>query len=278
MPVVWASRWFDTPVPQRVAGADLITHLAEASEIRGWRVHLFGAGPGVAERARSMMLERYPSASITADSGPDRIDAESLDEAVAASIRAVDPDVLCVALGNPKQERFIATYRESIPCPVMIGVGGSLDMMVGVRRRAPMWMQRSGTEWIFRAVQEPGRLGRRYVHDVRVFGPSLFAYWRSIRSFRATQPLAATSTRPAHRFGTSGGDSEPELVVFDFTGTDCLDPRTHAAVIGTLRDSRLHGIPVTLKGVAQPLRHCFESYGTWPLLAGLHGGQPEADG
>ena len=78
---------------------------------------------------------------------------------------------MCVALGNPKQERFIKAHRDRLRVPVMIGVGGSLDMLVGERKRAPSWMQRTGTEWIARMVQEPRRLGRRYAHDLRVFGP-----------------------------------------------------------------------------------------------------------
>jgi N-acetylglucosaminyldiphosphoundecaprenol N-acetyl-beta-D-mannosaminyltransferase len=274
MPVVWASRLLGTPLPERVAGSDLMSHLAKASATRGWRIHLFGAGAGVADAARSAMLTLHPGATITADSGPTSVDTDDVDQKVAASIRAVDPDVLCVALGNPKQERFIATYREAIACPVMIGVGGSLDMMVGVRRRAPEWMQRSGTEWIYRAAQEPSRLGRRYLHDIRVFGPALVEYWRRTRPYRATAVRAAL---PPDLSGTpSPGSSPPaesDVVRLDFTGVERLDPRSHASVIGLLRNRRLHGVPVSVTGVDGQLRACLDAYGTWPLVAEHHAGR-----
>ena len=114
---------------------------------------------------------------------------DHVDEAVARSIRATEPDVLCVALGNPKQERFIGTYGAHLGCPVMIGIGGSLDMLVGDKQRAPDWVQRVGAEWVFRAAQEPRRLGRRYLHDISVFGPQLLTYWRSARRFRSADAL-----------------------------------------------------------------------------------------
>jgi N-acetylglucosaminyldiphosphoundecaprenol N-acetyl-beta-D-mannosaminyltransferase len=117
---------------------------------------------------------------------------------------------LCVALGNPKQERFIATYRERLGIPVMIGVGGSLDMFVGERRRAPEWMQRTGTEWIARLVQEPGRLGGRYAHDLRVFGPRLAREWRMVRARRDQPGLQVDVTAGAVEVRVGGDMSDAE--------------------------------------------------------------------
>ncbi len=190
MPLVWASRILGTPLPERVAGADLVPLLGAASATRGWRVHLFGAGPGVAQQAREQMLETHPDAMITADAGPASVDVREPDESVIESIRSVDADVVCVALGNPKQERFIAAYRSRLQCPVMIGIGGSLDMLIGAKQRAPEWAQRAGVEWIFRAAQEPSRLGRRYAHDISVFGPHLGSYVRAVRRYRTADDLA----------------------------------------------------------------------------------------
>ena len=164
----------------------------------GWAIHLFGAGPGVADRARSLLLDRFPKARITSDAGP-AIDApNTVDAAIVETIRAVDPDVLCVALGNPKQERFIAAYRDALRCPVMIGIGGSLDMLVGDKKRAPTWAQRIGAEWVFRAAQEPGRLGRRYAHDLRVFGPAVLRY-RTRRARRTTRRLTGAELSDRER-------------------------------------------------------------------------------
>ena len=139
--------------------------------------HAWLAGPPVRRRARRRDAgERhdarcFPDAQITADSGPPWSTSTSPTNSVIESIRAVDADVLCVALGNPKQERFIASYRDILQCPVMIGIGGSLDMLVGDKKRAPKWAQRSVRSGCSAPAQEPGRLGRRYAHDLRVFGP-----------------------------------------------------------------------------------------------------------
>ncbi len=84
-----------------------------------------------------------------------------------------NPDIVGVALGNPKQEFWIERYSQAIGAPVCIGIGGTLDLLVGEKRRAPAWMQRSGLEWVFRAAQEPRRLVGRYAHDIAVFGPKM---------------------------------------------------------------------------------------------------------
>ena len=162
MPIVWASSLVGTPLTERVAGADLVPELARESAKHDWRIHLFGGAPGVADRARSVLNERHPGARITADAGPVVRDVTEVDDSTIDRIRDYDPDILCVAFGNPKQERFIAAHRDRLGCPVMIGIGGSLDMLVGDKRRAPEWAQRTGVEWVYRALQEPGRLGGRY--------------------------------------------------------------------------------------------------------------------
>jgi exopolysaccharide biosynthesis WecB/TagA/CpsF family protein len=184
-PVVWGARAAGMALRERIAGADLVPALAERSVETGWRIHMFGSAPGTAERAAELLLARYPGAHITGDSGPFIKDVGQLDEGLLASLAAADPDILCVALGNPKQERFIQAYRARLGAPVMIGIGGTLDFIVGGRRRAPQWAQRAGLEWVVRAAQEPGRLGKRYAHDALVFFPHLARYLRVIRRFRA---------------------------------------------------------------------------------------------
>lgn len=182
MPLVWGARALRMPIRERVAGSDLVPLLAEVSRAKGWRVHVFGSAESVAARARALVADRYPDALFSIDPGPMIADVETIDEQVLDDIAAVEADILCVALGNPKQERFIRAHRDRLGIPVLIGVGGSLDMMVGERRRAPRWMQRAGLEWVARAVQEPRRLGPRYAHDIRVFGPRFVREWRARRS------------------------------------------------------------------------------------------------
>ena len=110
-PIVWGARAADMTLRERIAGADLVPALAEHSASAGWRIHLFGSAPGTAERAAELLIERYPGARITGDSGGYIKDVGQIDEVLLASLAAADADILCVALGNPKQERFIKTYR-----------------------------------------------------------------------------------------------------------------------------------------------------------------------
>lgn len=173
MPLVWASRWLGTPIRERVAGSDLLPLLVEQSATQGWHVHVFGSAPDVAARAERVLRERYPAARFTIEPGPIVSDVRDFDDETLDGIAAVDADVLCVALGNPKQELFIDAHRERLGIPVMIGVGGSVDMIVGEQRRAPSWMQRTGLEWLWRAGSDPRRLAPRYARDIRVFGPAL---------------------------------------------------------------------------------------------------------
>ena len=155
MPVVWGASLLGMPIQERVAGADLVPRLVEVSQSTGWRIHVFGSSSSVADRATALFAAPYPNAAVSIDPGPRIPDPSSVDDRVLDDIAAVDADILCVAFGNPKQERFIEAHRDRLRVPVMIGVGGSLDMLVGERKRAPRWMQRTGTEWIARMVQEP---------------------------------------------------------------------------------------------------------------------------
>lgn len=208
--VVWAARLLGMPIRERVAGADLVPLLVEASVRTGWKIHVFGSEPDVASRALSIFAERYPAARVSIDAGHVVADPEHVDDHVLDAIATADADILCVALGNPKQERFIEANRDRLGAPVMIGIGGSLDMLVGERRRAPVWVQRIGMEWFARAIQEPRRLGRRYAHDIRVFGPRLAREWRAARRRRNRPGIGITTSDRAVRVDV-GGAGMPSL-------------------------------------------------------------------
>ena len=203
MPVIWGARPLGMPLRERVAGSDLVPLLIDASRSNGCRVHVFGSSEAVADAARTMLRARYPGARFSIDPGPVIADVHDVGDGVLNSIAAVDADIFCVALGNPKQERFIKAHRARLGTPVMMGVGGSLDMLVGLRRRAPTWMQRLGLEWVARAAQEPQRLGRRYAHDIRVIAPAFVNEWRSGRRRRhgAGTELTIGSDRVRIRLG-----------------------------------------------------------------------------
>ena len=176
MPIVWMSRLRGRPLTARVTGADLMVPLATRAAQEGWRLFLCGGAPGVADRAAAELLRRAPGVNVVGTASPSFADLAELTDPDAnagllGAIRAAAPDVLLVAFGAPKQERWIDAHRTSgaLVVPVAIGVGGSFDFLVGQQSRAPGWMQRGGLEWIHRALTQPGRLGPRYARDALTF-------------------------------------------------------------------------------------------------------------
>ena len=159
--VVWAARLLGLPVPERVAGIDLMEALLAQAARRGHRVYLLGARPDVLEDAAAEIRRRHPATSIV---GRHHGYFSREDEAlVVRDIASARPDLLFVALETPAKELFLARHRDVLRIPFAMGVGGSFDVLAGRRRRAPRWAQRIGLEWLFRLAQEPRRLARRYI-------------------------------------------------------------------------------------------------------------------
>jgi N-acetylglucosaminyldiphosphoundecaprenol N-acetyl-beta-D-mannosaminyltransferase len=159
--VVWASRVLGDPLPERVAGIDLMEALFERAEQKGYRVYVLGARADVLERAMERARERWPGLQLAGYR--DGYFAPDQDAEVAGAIRAARTDVLFVAMSSPRKEYFLGEHGRSTGAPFVMGVGGSIDVMAGVTRRAPRLMQKLGLEWLFRLGQEPRRLLRRYV-------------------------------------------------------------------------------------------------------------------
>jgi N-acetylglucosaminyldiphosphoundecaprenol N-acetyl-beta-D-mannosaminyltransferase len=166
MPVVWASRLTETPLPQRIAGVDLVDACCElAAEVAGG-IFLLGAAPGVAEEAAQRMKDLYPGLQIAGTYSPPFGELTPQEnERIVERIRAARPTFLFVALGAPRQDQWIRAHLGQLGVPVSMGVGCVLDLLAGNVSRAPQWMQRSGLEWAYRLGQEPGRLWRRYILD-----------------------------------------------------------------------------------------------------------------
>jgi N-acetylglucosaminyldiphosphoundecaprenol N-acetyl-beta-D-mannosaminyltransferase len=166
MPLVWVARWRGTPLPERVAGSDLIFELARMAAEHGRRVFLLGAGRGVGQRAAENLTARYPGLQIVGIESPDVQNLSYSEHAELISrIREAQPDLLLVALGQPKGERWIHANYQALGVPVSVQVGASLDFAAGLVRRAPLWMQRLGLEWVFRLALEPRRLTWRYLEN-----------------------------------------------------------------------------------------------------------------
>ena len=163
MPIVWGSRLMATPLPERVAGSDLVGPLLELAGQRNWRVAFFGAGPGVAEKAAAIAREKWRTNVVSTDAPMvDLKDGAQID-AIAASLAAQKPDLILFALGAPKQELLMARIAERVSPAVLLGIGASLDFIAGTLKRAPAIMRKTGFEWLYRLAQEPGRLWRRYL-------------------------------------------------------------------------------------------------------------------
>ncbi len=207
-PLVWASRWLGNALPERVAGSDLAPALIRAAAEKGHRLFLLGAGPGVAAEAGAKLKAQYPTLPLVGTYSPPFSHLLEMDhDEIARRIRAARPDILLVSFGCPKQEKWIAMHHRSLGVPVAIGVGATLDFLAGRMKRAPGWMSRTGTEWLYRLWQEPGRLYRRYTEDLMHFLPAL------------TRQTCRLPARVAHPILPAQRDSAlPEWSLF-FAGT-----------------------------------------------------------
>jgi len=182
MPLVWVSKLLGCPLAERVTGVDLVPRLAELSMRKGYGIFLLGGKGDVAERAKAVLEAKYPGVRIVGTLAPSEEEMARHDHSeMIEKIQAAKPEILMVALGNPKQEKWIWMNRKRLGVPVAMGVGGSFEIIVGDVRRAPRWIQKCGLEWAMRFAQEPARLGPRYFRDftglARKLPLTLLAAW-----------------------------------------------------------------------------------------------------
>ena len=165
--VVWASRLIGDPLPERVAGIDLMDELMALAARRGHRVYVLGARHEVLERALSRLCERHPDLQLAGYR--DGYFSEAEEAEVAAEIQHCRPQMLFVAMPSPRKEYFLGRHGQGMGVPFAMGVGGSIDVVAGEVHRAPGVMQRLGLEWLFRLLQEPARLFPRYARTNTIF-------------------------------------------------------------------------------------------------------------
>jgi N-acetylglucosaminyldiphosphoundecaprenol N-acetyl-beta-D-mannosaminyltransferase len=154
-----------TTLPERVPGSDLVVRLAELSHRRGYRLYFLGAQEGVAAQAIDALKKNYPKMQAVGYFAGSPALAEN--EAIVARIIAARPDILLVAYGAPKQDKWIIRNLHLLKVPVCIGVGGSFDFLAGTAKRAPVWIQRLGIEWLHRLLMQPWRWKRIWNAVVR---------------------------------------------------------------------------------------------------------------
>ncbi|VVE50099.1 WecB/TagA/CpsF family glycosyltransferase [Pandoraea anhela] len=181
MPIIWASRLFGRPLPGRVTGADLLPALCDRARASGRKAVFVGGRPGQEAQLHAGLSQRFPGLdftlmipSMTFDpTGPEGQD-------IAQRVRELAPDLIFVCLGMPKQERWAMAYADTMPGGVMLCVGAAIEFAAGMQKRAPKWMQRSGCEWMYRILQDPGRMWRRYLVEDRRFIGICWRQWRAL--------------------------------------------------------------------------------------------------
>ena len=161
VPVLWAGRLLGEPLPGRVAGVDLMAALLAAAAREGLRVYFLGAKPEIVRALEARCKEQHPGL-VVAGARDGYFDRDKSD-AVVADIRGARADILFIGMPSPFKEVWAQAHKRALDTPVIIGVGGSFDVLTGHVKRAPLWMQKSGLEWSWRLMMEPRKMWRRYL-------------------------------------------------------------------------------------------------------------------
>lgn len=166
-PIVWLSRILGTPLPERVAGIDIMYKLLQEANEKHYRVYFLGAKPEVLQKVIRNVQRDYLGIRIAGYK--DGYFDKGQEQSVAESICSSEADILFVAISSPKKEIFLRRWRSFINVPICHGVGGSFDVLAGVTQRAPLWIQKCGMEWFHRLIQEPRRMWKRYLFTNAIF-------------------------------------------------------------------------------------------------------------
>lgn len=177
-PLVWISKWYKTPIREKISGSDLFPRLCERAAQKGYKMFFLGAAEGVAAKAASNLERTFPGLDVCGVYSPPfgfEKDKEEMAK-ITKMIKDAAPQILIVGLGAPKQEKFIYENRAKLGVPVSLGLGASLDFEAGNIKRAPKWMADHGLEWFYRITQDPKRLAKRYLVDDRKIVKLAFKY------------------------------------------------------------------------------------------------------
>ena len=166
-PLLWVAPIFRGRLPERITGIGLIDAITRTAEKEGLRIYLLGSEQYILELVAKWLKQRYPNVNICGMA--DGYFPESEMASRAQAVRESRAHILFVAMGVPRQEQFIAKQWENLGTNIAIGVGGSFDVLAGVHKRAPVFLQRIGMEWFFRFLQEPRRLWKRYLTTNTLF-------------------------------------------------------------------------------------------------------------
>lgn len=178
VPIIWAARFLGLHIKEKVSGSDLFPMLCRRAAENGQTMFFLGGREGVAEKAKAKLIQSYPDLQIVGIYSPPFGFENDLKEnyKIINMINNVKPDILCVGLGAPKQEKWIYNNRQKYNAKVALGIGASFDFVAGTVERAPKWMQKVGLEWFYRTIKEPKRMYKRYFIDDMKFFPLVLRY------------------------------------------------------------------------------------------------------
>ena len=177
-PLVWLSKWYNTPLKGKISGSDLLPLLCDMAAKKNYKMFLLGAAEGVADKAAKNLCEKYSGLQIVGTYSPPygfEKNEEELSK-IVDMVKNANPHILIVGLGCPKQELFILHNRERLQVPISLGLGASIDFEAGEVKRAPKWMSECGLEWFYRVLQDPKRLAKRYFIDDMIIFKLAFKY------------------------------------------------------------------------------------------------------
>ena len=287
MPLVWASRLLHAPLPERVTGSDMTPLLLKIASEKGYRVFMLGGAEDSLMRAMSKIKDQYPNLEIDAYSPPFTPLLEMDQEDICGRIESFKPDLLFVAFGCPKQEKWInMNFRKGL-APVSVGVGATIDFIAGQVNRAPLWMRKTGLEWVFRLCQEPKRLFKRYMIGLWMFSSNLL---KQIYLNRPPRRLKKYSSDPVH-FESIHSENELSYqlcklpgvltarqisrqidhwqkillwngdIILDLTQTQFLDSLAVGLVLRLRKQTRSQEKHLILVGAEEAVRSIFTRYG-----------------
>ena len=176
VPLIWASKLLGRPIRGRVTGLDLLPEMIRLGEDKHLRHFFLGAKDGVAEELAEVLLRKHSQLEVVGCYSPPFAERFSDEEnqKMVNLVNTARPHVLWVSLTAPKQDYWISSHFDKLNVNIAIGVGGAFEVTAGLIKRAPIWMQRGGFEWLFRFSQEPRRLFHRYFVEAPAFVPLIF--------------------------------------------------------------------------------------------------------
>ncbi|MEO8659369.1 MAG: WecB/TagA/CpsF family glycosyltransferase [Bryobacteraceae bacterium] len=277
MPLVLASRFMKSPLAERVTGVDLVPQLAILSARRGYRIFLLGGNPEAAAGAAEFMTAL--GGHIAGSYSPPMSSLESMDnDEIFRRLDEAAPDILLVAFGNPKQEKWAYRNRERLAgIPVTVGVGGTFDMLAGHIKRAPRWMQKSSLEWVWRLSNEPQRLAKRYALDAfylakhlsrqvllsrlgnkAAHGTVALQMVGSVAVVTAAGRMAGVALRQLGSHLTAAAQRSRSVVV-DLSEVDHLSVAAIGLLVRSASEARKRGVGVCLAGSSPTVSKVIEA-------------------